>query len=110
MAIVTEVPMWKAMERELRTGFQLQRETEAARERQAAAQAKEGGSRVLGKGGLEMRKLASIPARDFFQIRAKYGEEALHDDGFLGDLKKHNPHLTTAFCPDRKRMKSVSRR
>jgi len=109
MEIVTEVPMWKAIERELRTGFELQRQTEVARERAAAAQAAEGRGKVAAKGGMELRKIASVPSRDFFQIGAKYGNEAWHDDEFLADFKKRNDHLTTDFCPTRKRMKSVAR-
>lgn len=108
MEIVTQVPLWKVVEKELRTGFELQKQTELARERAAAAQAKEADRKVIMKGTLDLRKIASIPAREFFQVRQKYGEEAWHDDGFLGDFKKHNPHLTTVFCPERKRLKSVS--
>lgn len=108
MEIVTKVPLWQVVEKEIRRGFELQRATEAAREREAAQSVKEADKKIVGKGGMELRKIASIPARDFFQIRNKYGVEALHDDEFLGDFKRHNPHLATIYCPDRKRLKSVA--
>lgn len=97
------------MERELRTGYQLQRETEEARERQASKQAKDSEGKIIKGNGLDMRKIASLPSRDYFQILAKYGHGAFADNEFMADFKKRNPHLTTSYCPDRKRMKSVSR-
>jgi len=106
--IITEVQYWKAMEREIRTGFERERETELARERAAANDAKQGAKNVVGK-DMQMRKLASIPTADFLRISQKYGVEAWSDDEFLADFRKRKRHLTTDFCPDRKRMRSVSR-
>jgi hypothetical protein len=108
MSIITEVPYWKVIEKELRTSFELQRETEAARERLASKRAQEGNGKILGKGKLELRKLATIPARDFYQVQQKYGTGVWFDNEFLGDFKKHNPHLTTIYCPERRKLKSVS--
>jgi hypothetical protein len=109
MELISEVEGWKVIERELRTGFQLQKQTEIAREKQAEAQAKENAGKVVKAGGLELRKIASVPMLDFIQITKKYGHEAFGDDEFLADLKKRKRHLTTDFCPDRKRMRSVLR-
>lgn len=106
MQIVSEVEGWKVIERELRTGFQLQKQTEVAREKQAENQAKENSGKIVGK-DMQLRKIASVPMLDFIQMTQKYGHEAFGDDEFLADLKRRKKHLTTDYCPDRKRMRSV---
>lgn len=105
MNIATEAAINKALERELRLGFELKRQTERAREIQAAHQAKVAAKHVDKETG--MRKLASVPTWEFFRVQQKYGHGVWHDDEFLRDFKKRYPHLCTDHAPGPKRMKTV---
>lgn len=61
------------------------RETEAARTAQAARGHKTG--KALGKMVLNM------PGYEWFRLRNKYGDEAMHDPGFIRDIQKKAPEF-----------------
>ena len=81
----------RAFMKEIRTGFKLERETEAKRTKQAAKEAKalRGTTHpVLGK------PVASIPAREFFRLTQKYGHDTVHSKDFLKYYNKKFPELS----------------
>lgn len=80
-------------------GFE-QKVTERKRELEAARMAKENERAVWGK-DLQMRKIAVIPIREYYEMQHKYGRDCLSHKEFQVGLKKHAAHLTTVHCPDR---------
>jgi hypothetical protein len=77
--------------REIQTGFKRERETEEARVKQAAKEAQQlkGTTHpVLGK------PVATIPAREFFRLTQKYGQETVHSKEFLKYYNKKFPELS----------------
>lgn len=85
-------------------GFE-QRVTERKRELEAAKQARENEGAVWGK-DLQMRKIAAIPLREYYEMQHKYGLDCFSHREFQADLKKHMPHLTTVHCASRAPIKA----
>ena len=87
MDIITNIPksftdgeVDQAFLNEIKSGFQLEKETEHLRVAQARKQAAEERGKthpVLGK------CVATMPAREFFRLTKKYGHEEVHSKEFL---------------------------
>ena len=87
MDIITNLPknftdgeIDQAFLNEIKSGFQLEKETEHLRVAQAKKQAAEERGKthpVLGK------CVATMPAREFFRLTKKYGHEEVHSKEFL---------------------------
>ena len=96
--IITALPRYsdgevnRALVKEIQTGFQLERETEKAREEKAAREAKDlsGHRPIPGLG----RCLAVMPERDFFRLVQKYGHATVHSKDFLEYFQREYPHLS----------------
>jgi len=76
---------------EIQSGFALERETEKARVEQAKKEAAElrGTTHpTLGK------PVATIPAREYFRLVKKYGQETVHSKEFLKYYNKQFPELS----------------
>jgi hypothetical protein len=100
MDIITSIPRYsdgeinRAFMREIRTGFEREKQTEKARTDIAKKEAQElkGTTHpVLGK------PVAVIPHRDFFRLTKQYGHETVHSKEFLkyynkkfGDMSPNN--------------------
>jgi len=82
---------WKAIERELRTGLELKKATEAKREEVARKSAQEmrGAGKVAGLG----RNVAVMPEWEFFRVVQKYGHKEVHSREFLKYFQKKHPDL-----------------
>jgi hypothetical protein len=82
----------KALERELRTGLQLKKETERYREIRSAKEAAElrGSREIKGLG----KFVASIPAWEYFRMRQKYGHDEVSSREFTRGFQKRYPHLS----------------
>jgi len=81
----------RAFMKEIKTGFNLEKQTEQKRVAQAAKEAKELRGKthpVLGK------PVATIPAREFFRLTQKYGQETVHSKEFLKYYNKKFPELS----------------
>jgi hypothetical protein len=81
----------RAFMKEIKTGFNLERQTEQKRVAQAVKEAKELRGKthpVLGK------PVATIPAREFFRLTQKYGQETVHSKEFLKYYNKKFPELS----------------
>ena len=81
----------RAFMKEIKTGFNLERQTEQKRVAQAAKEAKELRGKthpVLGK------PVATMPAREFFRLTQKYGQETVHSKEFLKYYNKKFPELS----------------
>ena len=81
----------RAFMKEIKTGFNLEKQTEQKRVAQAAKEAKELRGKthpVLGK------PVATMPAREFFRLTQKYGQETVHSKEFLKYYNKKFPELT----------------
>jgi len=81
----------RAFMREIKTGFNLEKQTEQKRVAQATKEAKELRGKthpVLGK------PVATIPAREFFRLTQKYGQETVHSKEFLKYYNKKFPELS----------------
>lgn len=98
MNIVTALPRYsdgeinRALIKEIQTGFQLERETERAREMAAAseAQAYKGHKTIQGLG----KCVGVIPSREFFRLTQKYGRDEVHSKGFMQYYQKKFPQLS----------------
>lgn len=97
MEIITKLPRHsdgeidRAFMREIQLGFKREKETEKARVKQAAKEAKQlrGTTHpVLGK------PVATMPAREFFRLTQKYGHEEVHSKKFLQYYNKKFPELS----------------
>jgi len=87
MDIITDLPksfttgeLDKAFINEIKSGFELEKQTEHLRVQQARKEAyQEKGKThpILGK------CVATMPAREFFRLTGKYGHDEVHSKGFL---------------------------
>ncbi len=81
----------RAFMKEIKNGFKLERESEQKRVDQARKEAKE----LRGKTHPTLGKpVATIPARDFFRLTQKYGQETVHSKEFIKYYNKKFPELT----------------
>tara|TARA_X000001382_G_scaffold31423_2_gene20373 strand:+ start:10955 stop:11263 length:309 start_codon:yes stop_codon:yes gene_type:complete len=81
----------RAFMREIKTGFKLEKETEAKRVDQAKKEAKD----LAGKRHPTLGKpVATIPAREFFRLTSKYGHDTVHSKEFIKYYNKKFPELT----------------
>lgn len=82
----------KALEREIRTGFQLEREREALRVKDARGRADElRGVKEVGPLG---RPVSVMPQRDFFRLVQKYGVQEVSSPGFIQYFQRKFPELS----------------
>jgi len=98
MDIITNLPrsftdgeVDQAFLNEIKSGFQLEKETEHLRVAQAKKQAAEERGKthpVLGK------CVATMPAREFFRLTKKYGHEEVHSKEFLQYYNKKFSELS----------------
>ena len=82
----------QALYSELRSGVMAKEALEKMRELKAAKEAQEI-KKFQHLGFKNMRCIAVTPAWEWFNTRRKYGNEAMHDRGFIKDYQKHFPHL-----------------
>jgi hypothetical protein len=86
--------LFKALEREFRTGIELKKAQEQERELVAAEQAKlqreKGGNSPLGK------CVAVIPEWDYFRMVQKYGHSEVASKPFIQYLQRKFPALAVA--------------
>ena len=81
----------RAFMKEIKNGFKLEKQTEQKRVDQARKEAKELRGKIhptLGK------PVATIPARDFFRLTQKYGQETVHSKEFIKYYNKKFPELS----------------
>lgn len=92
--VFTEGEISKALEREIRTGFQLERERENARVALAKKRADQmkGGREIPGLG----RCISVLPSRDFFRLIQKYGHQEFNSDEFQRYMHKKIPSTKVA--------------
>lgn len=91
MPVVDDAALADELIRELCSGRKLMEERQHIREHTAAAEAKlMRGHKSLGGLG---KCVAVIPQHEWFLLRAKYGEDAMTDRGFLRDFQKHEPSM-----------------
>lgn len=97
MQIITALPRYsdgqinQALIKEIKTGFQLERETERARTMTAEGQAAalKGHKTVPGLG----KCVGVIPEREYYRLIKKYGHAEVHSKGFLQYFQKKFPQL-----------------
>ncbi len=96
--IITNFPRYsdgeidRALIREIQTGFQLEKEVEAARVTEAESDAMAfKNMRSIGSLG---KMVAAIPSRDYFRLKDKYGEEEVKSKEFLRYFQKKFPNLS----------------
>ncbi len=91
MPAIESADLTDALVKELCSGRRLMEERQYLREHVAAAEA------TLLRGHRSVASLgkcvAVIPQHEWFLLRAKYGEEAMHDKGFIRDFQKHEPAM-----------------
>ena len=98
MNIITTLPRYSdgelnaAFVKEIQTGFQLERETEKFRVKQAEAEAKElkGHQTIKGLG----KCVGVIPERDFFRLVKKYGQAEVHSKKLMQYYNRKFPTLS----------------
>lgn len=98
MHLITSFPKYSdgelnaALVREIQTGFQLERETEKAREAKAKAEADDlrGHKPIKGLG----QCVATMPEREYYRLIHKYGHGEVNSRGFLRYFQKTFPHLS----------------
>ena len=81
----------RAFMKEIKTGFNLEKHTEKKRVAQATKEANQLKGKthpVLGK------PVATIPAREFFRLTKKYGQETVHSKEFIKYYNKKFPELS----------------
>jgi len=76
---------------EIKSGFQLEKETEHERVAVAKKEAHEMKGACHPSLG---RPIATMPARDFFRLTNKYGHKEVHSKEFLKYYQKKFPELT----------------
>jgi hypothetical protein len=98
MQIITALPRYsdgeidRALIREITTGIKLKQAWEGEREKICAQHAEK--IKDNQKFGFKnLRCLAVTPGFEWFNMRRKYGHEAMHDKGFIKDYQKRFPHL-----------------
>lgn len=99
MEIITSIPRFGSDEQrnallsEIRSGIILKQSMEKDREEICAKHAKD--VRNNAKNGFKgLRHLTVTPAWEWYNMRKKYGAEAMHDRGFIKDYQKKFSHLT----------------
>jgi len=91
IATLSEAEMTRAALREIVTGEKLLNEMQHLREYEAAKQAAAlRDSKTVGALG---KQVLSIPQREWFQMREKYGAEAWSDRGFIRDVQRLEPQF-----------------
>ena len=99
MEIITSLPKYsdgevhRALIREITTGIQLKQNLENEREK-ICAQHAEDVKKHQQFGFKNMRCISVMPGWEWFNLRKKYGAEAMNDRGFLKDFQKKFPHLS----------------
>lgn len=106
--IVTSLPfsITNTIERRIREGLDWERVTSRAREIQAAKVNREQSEAVVDPNGLGLRRIATIPAHEFYRMNEKYGNESWGDDDHMASLRKYAPELTTKHTPYKQRMRA----
>jgi len=93
----SEAERFDALVTEIKSGVELQKRGEQAREFVAAQEAKQyRGVQQKNAVAKNMRHVAEIPAAEYFNLCRKYGHDEVHSKGFIKYLQKHYPHLATA--------------
>ena len=96
MNIITSIPsdaaVRDALIREIKTGFQLIKENEKAKEMASAreASAMKGHRTISGLG----KCVAVMPKDEYFRLVKKMGHNEVHSREFLGYFNKKFPHLS----------------
>jgi len=99
MEIITSIPRFgsdqqrNALLSEIRSGIMLKEGMEKDRERICAKHASDVKKNEQ-NGFKGLRCLTVTPAWEWFNMRKKYGAEAMHDKGFIKDYQKRFSHLT----------------
>lgn len=99
MEIITKLPRTsngdadRALINELRYGIKLKEAWENEREK-ICAQHAEKVKKAQKDGFKSLRCVAVTPAWEWFNMRNKYGAEAMRDRGFMKDFQKRFPHLS----------------
>ena len=83
----------QALYSELRSGVMAKAALEKIREVKAAKEA-EDIKKHQQFGFKNMRCISVMPGWEWFNLRKKYGAEAMNDRGFLKDFQKKFPHLS----------------
>ncbi len=81
-----------ALIKEIKTGWQLQKELERKNEIVAAHQAK--ALKVADGKKTDFRCLAHFPSDTYHLLTRRYGREEIHSKEFLKDWQKRYPHLS----------------
>lgn len=97
MNIITALPRYSngeinaALIREIKTGFQLEKATQEAREikARAEAQALKAHRSIEGLG----KCVGVIPEREYYRLIHKYGHAEVHSKGFMRYFQKKFPEL-----------------
>lgn len=91
MAGIESAALTDALVKELCSGRMLMETRQHLREHVAAAEATamRGHKAINGLG----KCVAVIPQHEWFLMRAKYGDEAMHDKGFIRDFQKLEPSM-----------------
>ena len=91
MEIITKLPRYsdgevdRAFMKEILTGFEIEKRTEEQRVQQARLEAKE----HVGKTHPVFGKcVATMPAREYFRLIKKYGDDEVKSKGFLQHFNK----------------------
>ena len=94
--LTSEIPISQpalnaALEREIRTGFELMKANERRRELQAAEEARQlrSAKEIKGLG----KRTFMMPHWEFFRLIQKYGHAEVHSRPFVKYLQKTFPHL-----------------
>lgn len=89
---ITEGELGRAFERELRTGLELKKATEAEREKQAAMEAHDfkGHKTIPGLG----KMVGVFPEWEFFRLIQQYGHAEVHSKDFMRFHNRKFPHLS----------------
>ena len=90
--IITDCEINDALEREFRTGFQLEKAIGEQRQQGAAAEAAEfrkSNRTVPGLG----KVVACVEQRDFLRAVHKYGHDEVHSREFVRSIRKFEPDL-----------------
>jgi hypothetical protein len=91
MAAIESAALTDALVKELCSGRMLMETRQHLREHVAAHEASmmRGHRSINGLG----KCVAVIPQHEWFLMRAKYGDDAMHDKGFIRDFQKHEPSM-----------------
>lgn len=98
MNIITSLPKYSngaindALIKEIKCGFQLEKETQRAREIEAEAEAQsmKGHRTIAGLG----KCVGVMPSREFFRLTQKYGHKEVHSKDFMRYFNRKFPELS----------------